>query len=131
HCLPRRPPGVRICDLHSIEPTAAQTLFIDPAVPHAAGGAAHPSHAYIPGRLTRGVRLTYLGAILFPFAGAVTAIALLWGWGFSWVHLGRLVGMYVATAVGVTVGYHRLFTHKAFETTAPVKFILAVLGAMA
>jgi stearoyl-CoA desaturase (delta-9 desaturase) len=33
--------------------------------------------------------------------------------------------------VGITVGYHRLFTHRAFETSRVVQFILAVLGSMA
>jgi stearoyl-CoA desaturase (Delta-9 desaturase) len=117
--------------LSSIEHTAGFIPLTNHSTHHAPDEGAHPPRDYIPGRLTRGVRLTYLGAIVVPFAGAVTAIALLWGWGFSWVHLGLLLGMYITTATGVTVGYHRLFTHKAFETTAPVKFVLAVLGAMA
>jgi stearoyl-CoA desaturase (Delta-9 desaturase) len=39
--------------------------------------------------------------------------------------------MYVATALGVTVGFHRLFTHRSFATTRPVRAILAVLGSAA
>ena len=39
--------------------------------------------------------------------------------------------MYVLTAVGITVGYHRLFTHRAFETNRMVQFVLAILGSMA
>jgi stearoyl-CoA desaturase (delta-9 desaturase) len=38
---------------------------------------------------------------------------------------------YVATALGVTVGFHRLFTHRSFMTTRPVRVILAVLGSAA
>jgi stearoyl-CoA desaturase (delta-9 desaturase) len=74
--------------------------------------------------------VTLLGVVL-PFLGVAAAIALAWGWGLSWVHLGLLVGMYLLTAVGVTVGYHRLFTHRSFETTRPVKLLFAVLGSMA
>ncbi len=77
------------------------------------------------------IRIASLFVILVPFAGLIAAIALLWGWGFSWVHCGLLLGMYLTTAVGVTVGYHRLFTHKSFETNVVVKCILAVLGSMA
>jgi stearoyl-CoA desaturase (delta-9 desaturase) len=69
--------------------------------------------------------------VVLPLAGLVAAIAMLWGRGFSWVDLGLLIGMYVATAIGVTVGYHRLFTHKSFETVPVIKFLLAVLGSMA
>ena len=78
--------------------------------------------------LTHGLNLT---AIVLPFAGAVAAGLLLWGWGFSWVHLGLLLGMSAITSVGVTVGYHRLFTHRSFETIPAVKCVLAVFGAMA
>ena len=39
--------------------------------------------------------------------------------------------MYVLTALGITVGFHRLFTHRSFETNAVVQFVLAVLGSMA
>lgn len=39
--------------------------------------------------------------------------------------------MYVATGLGVTVGFHRLFTHRSFKTRRPVRAILAVLGSAA
>src|SRR5688572_30206126 len=39
--------------------------------------------------------------------------------------------MYVATALGVTVGFHRHFTHRSFKTTRPVRVVLAVLGSAA
>jgi stearoyl-CoA desaturase (delta-9 desaturase) len=39
--------------------------------------------------------------------------------------------MYLLTAVGITVGFHRLFVHRSFETCTWVKFILAALGSMA
>jgi stearoyl-CoA desaturase (delta-9 desaturase) len=39
--------------------------------------------------------------------------------------------MYLATALGITVGYHRLFTHRSFSAPAAVRFVLGVLGSMA
>jgi stearoyl-CoA desaturase (Delta-9 desaturase) len=72
-----------------------------------------------------------VAAIIVPLAGLVTAIVFLWGAGFSWVHLGLLLGGYLLTALGITVGYHRLFTHRSFRTSAPVKVILGALGSMA
>jgi stearoyl-CoA desaturase (delta-9 desaturase) len=77
------------------------------------------------------MRAINLVAVLGPPAGLVTAIALLWGVAFDWVHLAILGGMYVATGVGITVGYHRLFTHRSFRTSRPVAAILAALGSMA
>src|SRR5256714_1019014 len=70
-------------------------------------------------------------AVTLPIAGLALAGVFLWGYGFSWVHLGLLLGMYVLTGLGITIGYHRLFTHKAFEARLPLKPPLAVLGSMA
>jgi len=78
-----------------------------------------------------GVRVATLLGVVLPFLGLAAAVFCARGWGFSGLHLGLLAVMYLLTAVGVTVGYHRLFTHRAFETTPPVKFVLAVLGSMA
>lgn len=76
-------------------------------------------------------RVGTLAAIVLPFAGFVVALASLWGWGFGWTDFGLLVGMYTLSAVGITVGFHRLFTHKSFETNGVVRFVLAALGSMA
>ncbi len=69
--------------------------------------------------------------VITPFLGLLIAIYGFWGWGFSWTELGILVVMYLGTGLGITVGYHRLFTHRSFETPQWVKVILAVLGSMA
>jgi stearoyl-CoA desaturase (Delta-9 desaturase) len=76
-------------------------------------------------------RLATLTAVIVPFLALLVAPFLLWGWGFGWVDLGLLLGMYLLTALGITVGFHRLFTHKSFETNCVVRFILATLGSMA
>ena len=77
------------------------------------------------------VRLLNLTAVILPFLGTVAVVISLWGRGFHWVDCGLLLGMSALTAVGITVGYHRLFTHRAFETNRIVQFFLAVLGSMA
>ena len=83
------------------------------------------------GRLSLGGRVATLLGVTVPLAGLVAAVALLWGWGFHWADLGLLLGMYAVTALGITVGFHRLFVHRSFETYLPVKFVLAALGSMA
>jgi stearoyl-CoA desaturase (delta-9 desaturase) len=70
-------------------------------------------------------------AVILPFLGLIAAIISLWGWAFTWCELGLFLGMYVATTLGVTVGYHRLFTHRSFETGPTMQFVLGVLGSMA
>ena len=80
---------------------------------------------------SRGARIGTIFAVVLPLAGFAFAMVSLWGWGFGWVDLGLLVGMYALSALGITVGFHRYFTHKSFETNAVVRFILAALGSMA
>jgi stearoyl-CoA desaturase (delta-9 desaturase) len=81
--------------------------------------------------ITTTARVATITALVLPFLGLVTALVFLWGWGFGWVDFGLLVGGYALTALGVTVGFHRLFTHRSFETNRVVQFVLAVLGSMA
>ncbi|HZZ43090.1 MAG TPA: acyl-CoA desaturase, partial [Tepidisphaeraceae bacterium] len=78
-----------------------------------------------------GTRIATMIGVGLPFAGFITAIVMLWGRGFDLLHGGLFLGMYVITAVGVTVGYHRYFTHRAFRTTRGVECMLAIFGAMA
>ncbi len=76
-------------------------------------------------------RAMNLAGVLLPLVGLVAAIVLLWPYGVGWVQLSLLVGMYVVCALGITVGYHRLFTHKSFETGPVMTFIIGVMGGMA
>ncbi len=77
------------------------------------------------------VQLVTFLAIVVPLLGVIAAPFFLWGWGFHWTDLGLLLGMYVPTGLGITVGFHRLFVHRSFETYMWEKFIWAVLGSMA
>jgi stearoyl-CoA desaturase (Delta-9 desaturase) len=79
-------------------------------------------------RLERNINLT---AVVMPFAGFIAALVLLWNQAVGWTDLAILAGMYVVTAGGVTIGYHRLLTHRSFATYKPVEYLLAILGSMA
>ena len=57
-------------------------------------------------------------------------MGLLWGVAFHWLDLALFVGFYVVCAFGTTIGFHRYFTHRGFETSAPVEATLAILGCM-
>jgi stearoyl-CoA desaturase (delta-9 desaturase) len=75
-------------------------------------------------------RVTLL-VTLIPFIGAALAIWGLWGWGISRTDLILFLSFYAATGLGITVGYHRLFTHRSFRATRPVRVALAVAGSLA
>jgi stearoyl-CoA desaturase (Delta-9 desaturase) len=94
-------------------------------------GAKLPLRAEVSKSIPTRVRLLNLTAVILPFLGFLAAVVFLWGRGFHWVDLSLLLGMYALTALGITVGYHRLFTHRSFEANRVVEFVLAVLGSMA
>ena len=54
-----------------------------------------------------------------------------WGGSLHWHDLLVLATTYAMTASGITVGYHRLFTHRSFETTRALRAVFAVMGSMA
>jgi sn-1 stearoyl-lipid 9-desaturase len=58
-----------------------------------------------------------LGVILAPFA-------------FSWSALVVCAVLYLAAGFGVTLGYHRLLTHRSFRTPKIVEYILSILGCL-
>ena len=61
----------------------------------------------------------------------LAAVVLLWNQAVSATDLAILTVMYLLTGLGVTVGYHRLLTHRAFQAPKPVEYAFAVLGTMA
>jgi len=81
-------------------------------------------------KTSRVSQVVTLVAVLVPAGGVLSAAGLLWGVAFRPLDLILFVAFYVATGLGITVGYHRLFTHKAFEAAPAVRVLLAVLGAM-
>jgi stearoyl-CoA desaturase (delta-9 desaturase) len=81
--------------------------------------------------MSRAHKLVNLTAVLLPFAAFLTAVLVLWNRFVTWADLAILGGMYLVTAFGITVGYHRLFTHRAFETSRWLRAMFAILGSMA
>jgi stearoyl-CoA desaturase (Delta-9 desaturase) len=74
-------------------------------------------------------RVTLVLTILPPLA-VVAAIVSLWGTGISGADLGIMLSFYAFTCLGVTLGYHRLFTHRSFRAVKPLRVTLAIAGSM-
>jgi stearoyl-CoA desaturase (delta-9 desaturase) len=66
-----------------------------------------------------------------PPAALCVAAWLAWGGSLHWQDLLVLTITYALTGLGITVGFHRLFTHRSFKTTRVTRALLAVLGSMA
>jgi len=81
--------------------------------------------------MTSAQRYSNLGAAIIPFLAVIAAGILSWNSLLHWSDLAIFAVMYVVVGVGVTVGFHRLLTHRAFATYKPVAYALAIAGSMA
>jgi stearoyl-CoA desaturase (delta-9 desaturase) len=80
--------------------------------------------------MTRLERNLNLIGVVVPFAGVIVAVGLLWNHGVGAADLAVLGVMYLLTGIGVTVGFHRLLTHRAFQTYPWLERVFAVLGSL-
>src|SRR5207344_3605378 len=69
--------------------------------------------------------------IVVPFLALLAAIPVAWGWGLGWTDVAIATVLYVVTGHGITVGYHRYFTHGSFKANRPLKIALALAGSLA
>ncbi len=69
--------------------------------------------------------------VLAPTLALAAAVPLAWGWGLTWLDVGLAVGFYLLSGFGVTVGFHRLFTHRSFRADRGLRIALAVAGSLA
>jgi stearoyl-CoA desaturase (Delta-9 desaturase) len=69
--------------------------------------------------------------IAVPFAALVAAAPVAWGWGLGWTDIAIAVVMYMVSGLGITVGFHRYFTHGSFRANRGLKIALAVAGSLA
>src|SRR4051794_39715990 len=69
--------------------------------------------------------------IAVPFLALVAAVPVAWGWGLGWRDLAIAVVMYVVSGHGITVGFHRYFTHGSFRANRGLKIALALAGSLA
>jgi stearoyl-CoA desaturase (delta-9 desaturase) len=98
------------------------------------GGTAPPQKGPKPITVGRRKNYTQLGVYIFifvPFAALIAAVPLAWGWGLTWVDVILAFAFFYFTGHGVTIGYHRYFTHGSFKAKRPLKVFLAIAGSMA
>ena len=90
-----------------------------------------PGEAAARGGAGRGRVLANLVGTTLPVASLIAAIVLLWDHLVDVRALAILLASYLLTGLGITVGFHRLFTHRSFQTTRTVRYVFAILGQMA
>jgi stearoyl-CoA desaturase (delta-9 desaturase) len=68
--------------------------------------------------------------VALPLAAVVFAVVVFWNHGIGWLDLGLALGMYAVTCLGLSVGFHRLFSHRSFVAARWLKVTLAIAGTM-
>src|SRR6185503_5540561 len=81
--------------------------------------------------MSRGQKITNLIGVTVPFAGFLASVFFLWGSYVTWRDLTIFAVGYALTTLGISIGFHRLFTHRSYETFKSIRYGLAVLGSMA
>jgi len=69
--------------------------------------------------------------VAIPFLALIAAIPLLWGWGLNWHDVVIALVFYWVSGLGITVGYHRYFTHGSFKAKTGLRVALAIAGSLA
>jgi stearoyl-CoA desaturase (delta-9 desaturase) len=80
--------------------------------------------------MTRAAKIANVGAVIVPFLAFVTAIVLLWNRIVGPTDLALMAVMYVVAGLGVTIGFHRMLTHRSFRTSKPIEYLFAILGSL-
>jgi len=102
------------------------------ATPASAGQAARPGPQPIISD-QRGVtsQIAVYAFSAIPLLAVGLAVPFAWGWGLGWTDVIIAGGFYVVSGLGITVGFHRYFTHGSFKANRPLKITLAAAGQMA
>ncbi|SFD61936.1 stearoyl-CoA desaturase (delta-9 desaturase) [Actinopolyspora alba] len=101
--------------------------------PTESAAAEQPPRRAAPKPLTAGNRPRVAQALVYvfvivPLLALVAAVPFAWGWGLGVVDISLAIVFYVLSGLGVTVGFHRLFTHRSFKTNRAVQVLLAISG---
>ncbi|GDY33583.1 acyl-CoA desaturase [Gandjariella thermophila] len=85
----------------------------------------------LAGRRTLAAQTAVYAFIVLPLLALLVAVPAAWGWGLGWADVVQAAAWYTVTCLGVTVGFHRYFTHGSFKARRPLRIALAVVGSMA
>lgn len=79
----------------------------------------------------RGEQFMLYSFVIVPFLAFLAAVPVAWGRGLGWMDISLFAVFYCVSGLGITVGYHRLFTHNSFKANRPLRIALAIAGSMA
>jgi stearoyl-CoA desaturase (delta-9 desaturase) len=90
-----------------------------------------PARPVLDGRRGIAPQIGVYVFVVLPLLALVAAVPFAWGWGLTWTDVAIAGVFYVASGLGITVGYHRYFTHGSFKAKRPLRIALALAGSLA
>ncbi len=69
--------------------------------------------------------------IVIPLIAVAAIVPVTWGWGLHWRDVVIALFFYLLTGFGITVGFHRYFTHGSFRAKRPLRIALGIMGSLA
>ncbi|PSB02443.1 acyl-CoA desaturase [Merismopedia glauca] len=100
----------------------------------------NPEPAVVSAKKSRTIANDYIKSLqinhfiwynVLPFVGFLVAIASLWWLPIGSIEVGLVIAMWALTMTGVSVGFHRHFTHQSFKTSPAMRVLFVILGSMA
>jgi stearoyl-CoA desaturase (Delta-9 desaturase) len=95
------------------------------------GEAFKPGKPILGAPKRRGEQVALWIFVIAPFLALAAAIPVAWGWGMSWTDLVLFFVFYNLSGMGITVGFHRLFTHNSYRAKPALRVALAIAGSLA
>ncbi len=83
------------------------------------------------GTKRRGEQVMLYTFVIIPFLAFVAAIPVAWGWSLGWTDVALMIVFYFGSGFGITVGFHRYFTHASFKANRGLRIGLAIAGSLA
>jgi len=124
-------PSIDSAPQPAVQTLSAMPVVTAPRVPPVAPADANPGLAVTAGRRDQTSQVLIYIFSAVPLLAVVAAVPFAWGWGLGWTDLGLAGLFYVISGLGITVGFHRCFTHGSYRPNRMLKVGLAVAGQLA
>ncbi len=95
------------------------------------GAQKRPPQPLLDGRRGTAATVSVYAFVIVPLLALLLAVPVAWGWGLGWTDVVLALVSYVISGLGITVGFHRYFTHGSFKANQVLRVALAISGSLA